>query len=72
MSNRYFKELPPWVNFTDTWGNRPGNGKYLKRQLHKARRHYWKIKIKRQFWRGTRPHPRGYGNYRSEVNWRGW
>ena len=38
----------------------PGAGKYWKRQLHKARRRYWK----------DERHMRGLARYESTVNWR--
>ena len=35
-----------------TWGNRPGLGRWWKRQMHKARRRYWQEMIERGFWLG--------------------
>ena len=67
MGNRYFERLPWYLNFTSTWGNKPGFGKYWKRQLHKARRRYWKA-----LHRHGKTHPRTPTHYEAEVNWKGW
>ena len=44
MGNRFYNEIlrKAHVRFTQTWGNVPGNGRYWKRQLSKARRRYVK------------------------------
>lgn len=49
----YSKDLPDHVRFTQTWGNKPGIGKYWKTKLHKARRRYWREMIQSEFWRGV-------------------
>lgn len=45
------------------WGNVPGRGRYWKRQLHRARRRYWKDRLAGR--RGKDPAP-----YESTVSWR--
>lgn len=52
-------------HFTHTWGNSAGRGRYIKRQLSKARRRFWKSLVR--FGRGKSP-----SNYESETNWKGW
>ena len=47
----YERNLPDYVRFTQTWGNKPGLGSYWKRQMQKARRRYWREMIQRRFWR---------------------
>ena len=65
MGNRYFSELPRYVHFTQTWGNKRGMGRYWKRQLSKARRRASKAEID-----GRKV--RGLAGIESEVNWKGW
>lgn len=61
MGRRYFTDtLPDYLNFTATWGRKPGNGRWMKRRLSKARRR-WKDN-----------HHRGLLHAESECNWRGW
>lgn len=65
MGRRYFKKLPWYVSFTQTWGNKRGMGRFWKRQLSKARRRYAKNLLK--YGRGKEP-----VGLESEVNWKGW
>jgi hypothetical protein len=55
------KLLPWWVSITQTWGRRPGNGRFWKRMLSKVRRRAWKD-----------DHERGLSQLESRVNWRDW
>jgi len=69
----YERRLPEHVHFTQTWGNKPGLGRYWKREMHQARRRYWREMIRRGYWCGTvAPHPRTPARYEREVNWRTW
>ena len=58
MSRTHRNEPCHW---THTWGNKPGRGKWHKRQLHKAERRAAK---------GTGK-TRTVAYWTSEVNWRG-
>lgn len=70
MGNRYFAELPDHVRFTQTWGNKPGLGRYWKRLLSKGRRRF----AKRLCREGERAygHMRGLPGIEREVNWKTW
>jgi len=53
--NRYF------------WGWTPGMGRYMKRQLSKARRRAWKAEL-----RTGRPGDRYRLHWERECDWKGW
>lgn len=67
MGNRFFNDRIKKAHgkFTRTWGNVPGNGRWWKRQLSKARRRY--INALLRSGRGKEPI-----GLESEVNWKGW
>jgi len=53
------------LSFTETWGNKVGYGKFLKRQRNRAERRYAKQVLKH----GRGKEPVGQN---SECNWKGW
>lgn len=59
------KRISPYATYFGQWGG-PGDGKFWKRKMHKARRRAWKD----EYLRG-RTHFRGMG-VEGEVNWKGW
>ena len=66
MGKRFFNERGEWyVSFSEKWSGKPGNGRYMKRSLSKARRRYAKCKL-----RGiSAKEPTGL---ESLVNYKGW
>lgn len=63
MGNRFYSQRLKDCNakFTQTWGRKAGNGRWMKRILSKARRRAWKDS-----------HERGLVGIESECNWKGW
>ena len=70
MSNRFFDELPWYIGFARTWGNKPGLGRWYKRRLSKARRRWARLfcTIEDDAYR----HLGGLISAETECNWKGW
>jgi len=57
----------PWLGYGDVW-NRRGFGRWMKKRLSKARRHYIKDVIKLG---PNNARMRGLPGIESDVNWKG-
>ena len=70
MSNRYYDQLPHYVSFTQTWGNKPGWGRYWKGQLSRRRRRFARLLCRC----GEKVYRHAHGLYELEstVNWKLW
>lgn len=55
------KRLPWWISFSQCWSDTPGEGRFWKRKLSKARRRAWRD-----------PHQRGLAGLESTVNYKTW
>lgn len=67
MGERFYNDnKPAWLRFTQTWGNKPGNGRYHKTRASRLARRAAKREL-------MGLHPRkGHVGAASECSWRGW